>query len=123
MKVNFFTILISSIVSFAIITLVTGQIRLGIIVGLLIGVGIAKWLRVKKQEVNDEIEFDERVNNNIKHYSLQTFSISNFLLLVYLLISDQILHKQLVELHYLIFYLSITFIIAFYIVPLIARNR
>lgn len=123
MPVNFLTILISVIVSFAIVSLITGQIQWGIVVGLLVGVGSAKWLRLKKQEAKDEIEYDERVNDNIKQYSLQIFSISNLTLLVYLLISDQILNAHSIKANYLIIYLTITFIVSFYIAPLIARKR
>ncbi|USL11063.1 hypothetical protein [Bacillus bombysepticus] len=123
MPVNFLTILISVIVCFAIISLITGQIQWGIVVGLLVGVGSAKWIRLKKQEAKDEIEYDERVNDNIKQYSLQTFSISNLTLLVYLLISDQILNAHSIKANYLIIYLTITFIVSFYIAPLIARKR
>lgn len=119
MPVNF----LSVIVSFAIVSLITGQIQWGIVVGLLVGVGSAKWLRLKKQEAKDEIEYDERVNDNIKQYSLQTFSISNLTLLVYLLISDQILNAHSIKANYLIIYLTITFIVSFYIAPLIARKR
>lgn len=96
---------------------------MGIIVGLLIGVGNAKWLRLKQQEAKDEIEYDERVNNNIKQVSLQIFSFLNLVLLIFLLISDQILNEPLVKANYLIIYLSITFLIAFYIVPIIASKR
>ncbi|MEW5592002.1 hypothetical protein ABGT24_00320 [Peribacillus frigoritolerans] len=123
MPVNFLTILISVILSFAIVSLITGQIQWGIVVGLLVGVGSAKWLRLKKQEAKDEIEYDERVNDNIKQYSLQTFSIFNLSLLVYLLISDQILNAHSIKANYLITYLTITFIVSFYIAPLIARKR
>ncbi|MBT2604498.1 hypothetical protein J7E55_15990 [Bacillus sp. ISL-53] len=123
MPVNFLTILISVILSFAIVSLITGQIQWGIVVGLLVGVGSAKWLRLKKQEAKDEIEYDERVNDNIKQYSLQTFSIFNLSLLVYLLISDQILNAHSIKANYLIIYLTITFIVSFYIAPLIARKR
>lgn len=123
MQINFLTVLISTIVSVGIVSLVTGQIQWGILVGLLIGVGSAKWLRLKKQEAKDEIEYDERVNINIMQYSLQTFSISNLLLLVYLLISDQILNEQSVNVSHLTIYLIITLIVAFYVVPFIARKR
>ncbi|MCL9797450.1 hypothetical protein, partial [Frankia sp. AgKG'84/4] len=123
MQINFLTVLISIIVSVGIVSLVTGQIQWGILVGLLVGVGSAKWLRLKKQEAKDEIEYVERVNINIMQYSLQTFSISNLLLLVYLLISDQILNEQSVNVSHLTIYLIITLIVAFYVVPFIARKR
>lgn len=123
MQVNFITIITGAIVSFGIVSLLTAQIHWGILAGLLIGVGGAKWIRLEKQKASDEIEFDERVNNNIKQVSLQIFSISNLLLLIYLLVSLQILNEPLVKVNYLIIYISITFVIAFYIVPIIARKR
>jgi hypothetical protein len=123
MQVNFLTIIISSFVGFGIVYLITDQIQWGIIVGLLIGVGSAKWLRVKKQEVSEEIEYDERVNINIKQASLQTFSISNLQLFVYLLFSEQILYEYTIKTSYLLIYLTITFILTYYIVPLIVRRK
>ncbi|WP_154663565.1 hypothetical protein [Neobacillus dielmonensis] len=123
MQVNFLTIIISMIVSFAILSLLTSQNEWGILAGLAVGVSGFKWLRIKKQETDDEIEYDERVNLNIKQYSFQTFSIANLLLLVYLLISQQVFKIHSINANYLIIYLSITFIAAFYIVPLIAKRR
>ncbi len=123
MQVNYLTVVISMIVSFAILSLLTGQTQWGILAGLAVGVAGFKWLRIKKQKFSEEIEYDERVNQNIKQYSFQTFSIANLLLLVYLLISDQLLKTQYINANYLIFYLSITFIAAFYIVPFIAKRR
>ncbi|MEH7382259.1 hypothetical protein V7138_17500, partial [Bacillus sp. JJ1533] len=87
MRANFLLVIIGSVVGFGIVYLITGQIQWGIIVGLLIGVGSAKWLRVQKHKASDEIEYDERVNNNIKIASFQTFSIANLLLFIYLLYS------------------------------------
>ncbi|WP_251552521.1 hypothetical protein [Neobacillus muris] len=123
MHVNVFTIFISMIVCLAIVALLSGSAQWGILAALVAGVGSFKWLRIKKQEAADELEYDERVNQNIKAYSFQTFSIANLLLLVYLLISWQILKVQTVNANYLILYLSITFIAAFYIVPFIARKK
>ena len=123
MRLNFLTIIISVVVSIAIVSVITGDIQWGVLAGLLVGVGGAKWIRLKKQEASDEIEYDERVNENIKQYSLQAFAFSNLFLLVYLLISDQILKKDMINVNYLILYLSITFILAFYIVPSIARKK
>ncbi|WP_428911673.1 hypothetical protein [Niallia sp. Krafla_26] len=123
MQLHFLTILISSVIGYGIVYTITGQIQWGIIVGLLIGVGSAKWFRVKKQETSDEIEFDERVNHNIKQASLQTFSISNLLLFVYLLVSEQILNRFSINTSYLLIYLTITFVLSYYIVPLIVRRK
>lgn len=123
MHVHFFKIIIGVIVSFAIVNLLTGQLQLGIIAGLAVGVGSAKWIRIRKQEARDEVEYDERINANIREFSFQTFSISNLLLLVYLLVSDLILNEHMIKASYLITYVAITFIVAFYIIPLLARKR
>lgn len=123
MQVNFLTNIISSVVGFGIVYLITGQIQWGIIVGLLIGIGSAKWLRVKKQESSDEVEYDERVNINIKQASLQTFSISNLLLFVYLLFSEQILNEYTIKTGYLLIYLIITFILSYYLIPIIVKKK
>ena len=123
MQFDFLKIIIGSIVGFGIVYLITGQIHWGIIVGLLIGVGSAKWFRVKNKEASDEIEYDERVNNNIKTASLQTFSILNLILFVYLLFSEQILNEYSIKTDHLLIYLTITFILSYYIVPLIVRRK
>ncbi|RDW17294.1 hypothetical protein [Oceanobacillus chungangensis] len=123
MQVNFLTVIIGSVISFAVVCLITEQIQWGIIVGLLIGVGSAKWLRVKKNKASDEIEYDERVNNNIKKSSFQTFSIANLLLLIYLLYSELILNNYAIKTSYLIIYLSIIFILSYYVVPLIVKRK
>jgi hypothetical protein len=122
MQVHFLKIITSVIVSSAIVSLLSGQWQLGIIAGLAVGVGSAKWIRVKRKDVKNEIEYDERINANIREYSFQTFSISNLLLLVYLIISDQIINVHSVKASYLIIYLALTFIVAYYIVPLLARR-
>lgn len=122
MQVHFLKIITSVIVSSAIVSLLSGQWQLGIIAGLAVGVGSAKWIRVKRQDVKNEIEYDERINANIREYSFQTFSISTLLLLVYLIVSDQILNVHSVKASYLIIYLALTFIVVYYIVPLLARR-
>ncbi|MCM3765190.1 hypothetical protein [Neobacillus niacini] len=122
MQVQILKVLISTIVVFSIVSLLSGHLQWGIFAGLVVGVGSAKWFRLKRQEANDEIEYDERINANIKEYSFHTFSISNLLLLVYLIASDLILNEHLVKASYLVIYVSITFIVAFYIVPLLARR-
>lgn len=123
MQLNFLTVIIVSVVGFGIVYLITGQIQWGIIIGLLIGVGSAKWSRVKKHEACDEIEYDERVNNNIKKASFKTFSIANLLLLIYLLYSELILNNYSIKTTYLIMYLSIIFTLSYFIVPLIVKRK
>jgi hypothetical protein len=123
MQVNYFTILVGSLITFGIISMVTGEIRWGVLAALLIGVGALKWVRVKKQEANEEIEYDERVISNVRKVSLQTFSFANLFLLIVLFISDQFLNQHLIKANYLIFYLIITFFLAFFIVPSIVKNK
>jgi len=123
MKLNLLLIIIWAVVGMGIITLATGQIKWGSLIALIIAVGGAKWLRIKKQEENEEIQFDERVNHNIKAFSMQTFSIANLLLFIYLFVSSQFSHKQTIDIHFLMIYLAATFMVAFYIVPFIARKR
>ena len=123
MKMNFSSIMIGAVLSLAVLSVITGELRWGLLASFCILIAGAKWLRLKKQEDSDEIEYDERVNENIKKYSSQSFAISNLILLVYLLISDQILNEVMINVNYLILYLGITFAISFYIVPLIARKK
>lgn len=122
-QINYFSILIGVIISFGMVSLVTGNWQWGIFAGLVVGVGGAKWVRVKKQESNDEIEYDERVVSNIKKAAWQTFSFSNLLLLIYLLISEQLLNQHYIKANHLIIYLMITFFLAFFIVPSIVRKK
>lgn len=123
MKVNYLTIIIFSVLSLGIIYLITQSIRWGIIAGLMVLVTSGKWWRVKKRNVSDEVEYDERVINNMKKASFQTFSICNLILFIYLLISEQILNEYTIQTSYLLIYLSITFILSYYIVPEIVKRK
>lgn len=123
MKVNYLTIIIFSVLSLGIIYLITQSIRWGIIAGLMVLVTSGKWWRVKKRDVSDEVEYDERVINNMKKASFQTFSICNLILFIYLLISEQILNEYTIQTSYLLIYLSITFILSYYIVPEIVKRK
>lgn len=123
MQLNLLTIFISSVVGYGLVYLITDHIQSAVIVGLLIGVGSAKWKRVKKQEADDEIAYDERVNINIKHTSFQIFSISYLLLIIYLIVAGQIFDKYTIKINYLLIYLTVTLIISYYIVPIIERKK
>lgn len=59
MKVNLMTITTGAIMSYGIISLLTAQIHWGVLGGILVMVGGAKWIRLAKQKENDEIEYDE----------------------------------------------------------------
>jgi hypothetical protein len=82
-----------------------------------------KWLRVRRQESQDEIEYDERVIMNVKQVTVPTFAFANLFLLVYLIVADQLLHQPIVKATYLILYMSATFFITFFIVPAIVRKK
>ncbi|WHY72943.1 DUF2178 domain-containing protein [Fictibacillus enclensis] len=123
MQVNAMTVIIGAIVGLGVITLLTGQFQWGFLTAVLILTAGLKWLRIEKQKTKDEIEYDERINDNIKQTSLQIFSFSNLLLFIYLLVVHQLLNKRMIQVDSLMIYLGITLLIAFYLVPLIARKR
>lgn len=123
MSINWKTFMITGIVVLSLISLITGNAQWGILGGLLVGVGGAKWLRLRRKEDKGEIEYDERVNENIKRLSFETFSFSNLFLLVYILFSMLVLEEPKIDIKYLILYLCITFVAAYYIVPFIARRK
>lgn len=109
--------------SFCIGLLLTGEVKWGLFFALIIGVGGAKWIRIQKEDAKNEIEYDERVNQNIKNVSLQVFSFSNLCLLVYLLFSQLVLNQQEIAVNGIILYISFTFLLTFYIVPFVVRKR
>lgn len=113
----------SLLASFCIGWLLTGEIKWGLFFALIIGVGGAKWIRIQKEEAKDELEYDERVNQNIKNVSLQVFSFSNLFLLVYLLFTQLVMNRQELAVNGIILYMSITFLLAFYIVPFVVRKK
>ncbi len=123
MQINLLTIIIASISIFGIVYLLTGDLQWGILAALAISVAGFKWIRMKRKEANDEIEYDERVNLNIKRCTIQIFSVANLLLLLYLLIAELILERQTIPVNYLIFYLGATFYIAYFIGPAIVKRK
>ncbi len=123
MKVNVLSVIVASVLIWAIVGLISGVWTWGIIPALVVAVGGLKWLRVKKRDENDEVEYDERVNQNIRDASLHTFAYSALFLLVYLIIADQMPKLPSIESKYLIVYTSLTLAVAFYIAPAIARRR
>ncbi|WJH35909.1 hypothetical protein N6H14_08335 [Paenibacillus sp. CC-CFT747] len=66
-----------------------GYPSLAITAGLLLLVGGAKWLRLRREGDDDGLEYDERVNDNIRRYSLQTLAAAQLGLLVYAIWSAQ----------------------------------
>ncbi|MFE7062135.1 hypothetical protein ACFVAD_08280 [Sutcliffiella sp. NPDC057660] len=123
MSISWMKMMISIVAGIGIVTVLTGGYQWGIFAGVIVGVGSVKWLRLKKQEENEEIVYDERVNNVIKKLSFQTLAISNCLLLLYFLLSNEILQTPLINTNFLILYLSLTLFISFYLIPFIARKN
>ncbi|ANX11364.1 hypothetical protein ABE41_005045 [Fictibacillus arsenicus] len=123
MNVNYFNVFISAVVCFSLMSLVTSDLRWGFLAGLVVLVGGIKYFRVQKRNANDEIEYDERVNDNLRKFTLQSFAFSNLILLVYLLVSQLLFKQHLIQVDYLIIYISLTFMISFFIGPSIVRKR
>jgi Na+/glutamate symporter len=122
MNNRFLLMLVSGIVGVGVISLVAGEIQWGLLIGLLVGISIAEW-RTKEQENTGEVETDERVENNTRKFIISAFSLSNLLLLIYLVVCDMVLNKQVIEVRYLIYYLLATFVICFFIAPSIMKRR
>ena len=123
MNVNSWTICLGAFLAFLAITLMTDNIQWGFVAGLSISVGAFKWLRIKRKEAKEELEYDERVNLNILQCSLYVYSGALVLLLSYLIISSQILNNISINIELLIWYLVITLFLGFYIVPVIIKRR
>ncbi|GAA3727432.1 hypothetical protein GCM10022378_15550 [Salinicoccus jeotgali] len=103
--------------------MITNQLHWAAVIGLIFIVGGLKWTRVKKNEKDDEIEYDDRVSYNIQRASLQTFSISIILLFIYLLFSEIAFDHSDIVIDYLLIYLVVTLALAYYIVPTIVKRR
>lgn len=123
MKVNSWTICLGAFLAFLAITLITDNIQWGFVAGLFIIIGGFKWLRIKRKEAKEELEYDERVNLNIMQCSLYVYSGALVLLLSYLIVSSQILNNIMIDIKLLTWYLALTLFIGFYIVPAIIKRR
>jgi magnesium-transporting ATPase (P-type) len=116
-------LLIGSVLSFAATYGITLSIHWGFTAGLIVFIIGFKYVRIQKKKENDEVEFDERVHDNLKTFSFQSFAFSQLLLLLYLLTSQMIFNIQDVQINYLILYLCATFFISFYIGPVFVKRR
>ncbi|QPA32331.1 hypothetical protein [Thermaerobacillus caldiproteolyticus] len=117
-------IFISFLISFGILSLAVREIQWLSFLAALLGYGISRLLKARKKKLSgEEIEYDERVNDNIRTLILMTFLCSNFLLLLYLVINDCVLHKSFIKINYLTLYIIATFFIGLFIMPTIAKRR
>ncbi|WP_264740887.1 hypothetical protein [Cytobacillus firmus] len=123
MKVNSWTVCLGAFLALLAVTFMTDNIQWGFIAGLTISVSSFKWLRIKRKEAKEELEYDERVNLNILQSSLYVYSGSLVLLLSYLIVSSQILNNISINIELLTWYLAITLFLGFYIVPSIIKRR
>ncbi|MCA1322373.1 hypothetical protein LC085_21065 [Bacillus tianshenii] len=122
MKNNWIKIMVGIVAFVVIVSVLTGNYQWGILAGAVLVVTSAKWFRLKKKDEKEELEYDERINENIKKLSFQTLSISNVLLLAFLLFTYEFMQKPLFQIDYLLVYLCASLFITFYIVPFIARK-
>ncbi|ANB55753.1 sodium/glutamate symporter family protein [Anoxybacillus sp. B7M1] len=123
---DFMLTLIGFTVAFGILSIITYQIQWAVLVGGIIGTVVTKLVRKMSSKIRDqkdEIEYDERINDHMKNYITNTFFISNLLLLLYLIMGSYIFKISFIHADYLALYLIITFIIAFFIVPEIAKRK
>lgn len=92
-----------------------------IIIGALFIISlIAKFKR--KQQVKKEVEYDERIEANITKWSLKTLYFLNSLLMVLLLIDQAQLFSLTLNRSFVLIYLAVSFVISFYIIPMINKK-
>lgn len=101
-------------------TLDEGWMKWLLLILLVLSVLITKYKRSKLMV--DEVEFDERVNTNIRYWSFGFLVITNALLMVYLILVSQSLLIDWITVDFLMIYLSVSLLIALYIVPSIAKR-
>ena len=87
---------------------------------LILSVVIAKYKR--SMLVSEEVEYDDRVNTNIRYWSFGFLVTMNALLIVYLMLVSRSVINELISTDYMMIYLSVTLLIALYVVPSIAKR-
>lgn len=91
---------------------------------LLAGIGclmiFAKYKRGKL--MNDELEFDDRVNANISKWSLRSMMMLNTLLILILVIGSKGDMNWTINIELILVYLVATLCIPFYIIPAVIKN-
>lgn len=128
MKQNdFLFIVIGFIIASGLLSFITGEIQWPVFVGGLIGAIIAEFIRKVKRkrqsETEVEVEYDERINDHMKTYIINVLGISNLLLLIYLIISSYVVKQLFIKADYVILYLLMTLMIAFFIIPGVAKRK
>jgi len=81
---------------------------------------VSKYRRSRRSV--DEVEYDERVNLNIRYWSFGFLVIMNTILIIYFILMTQSLIPKWMTPEGILVYLSASLLIAFYIIPNIARR-
>lgn len=87
---------------------------------LALSVVISKFKRSKQP--SDEVEYDERVNTNIRFWSFGFLAITNVLLIVYLLLVSQSFISEWMTIENMMIYLSMSLLVSFYIIPSVVKK-
>ncbi|WP_019242819.1 MULTISPECIES: hypothetical protein [Bacillus] len=105
---------------FVIFILDQSWLKIVLLIILAMSVVIAKYKR--RQLDLEDIEYDERVNINIRYWSFGFLVIMNSLLICYLILVSQFDMTAWFTLDYMMLYLILSLLIAFYIIPSIAKK-
>ncbi|MCQ6562812.1 hypothetical protein [Paenibacillus mendelii] len=103
-----------------IITLDEGWAKWLLLAVLVLSVILAKFKRNKFE--TDEVEYDERVNINIRYWSFGFLVVTNAILIMYFMLVSQSMINEWMTADYVMIYLSATMLIALYVIPSIARK-
>lgn len=108
---------------------------LAIVVVVMLDDGLSKWILLAILAISiliaknkrskwqlDEVEYDDRVNINIRYWSFGFLVITNALLIVYLLFVSQSLMTAWLTTDYMLIYLVASLLISFYVIPSIAKK-
>ncbi|WP_274309989.1 hypothetical protein [Solibacillus daqui] len=100
--------------------LVEAMLLKGLLLALMIVLII--FAKFKRSQLEEDVEFDDRVNANITKWSLRTIFILNTVLLVLLMIESRGVAVFDMSMNNMIAYLLVTLCVPFYIVPAIVKR-
>ncbi len=103
-----------------VLTLDEGWAKWLLLAVLVLSVVIAKYKRSKW--VTEEVEYDERVNRNIRYWSFGFLVVMNALLIVCLMLESQSIISGWLTIEYIMIYLLVSLLIALYVVPSITKK-
>ncbi|AST00369.1 MULTISPECIES: hypothetical protein [Geobacillus] len=123
---DFLFLLIGFMIAAVLLTLIRGEMQWPILIGGLIGVvgaELIRRLRSKGQQEDSEVEYDERINDYMKTWIINLMGISHLLLLIALIVIQSVFKQPAVKVEYVILYLLVTLIVAFFLIPSVARRK